>query len=153
MKRLECHSHTEYSNIRLIDSTNKPELLIDRAIELGLAGICITDHEALCGHIRINKYAQKIKEEHPDFKIGLGNEIYLVDERPSDKHYHFILIAKDSVGHKQLRKLSSRAWINKYYSKGLERVDSLKSDIEEIIGNEKGHLIASTACLGRRVGC
>ena len=76
---MELHSHTEYSNIRLLDSTNKPELLIDRAIELGMAGICITDHEALCGHIRINKYAQKIKEEHPDFKIGLGNEIYLVD--------------------------------------------------------------------------
>ena len=147
-KRMELHSHTEYSNIRLLDSTNKPELLIDRAIELGMAGICITDHEALCGHIRINKYAQKIKEEHPDFKIGLGNEIYLVDERPSDRHYHFILIAKDSIGHKQLRRLSSRAWMNKYYAKGLERVDTLKSDIEEILANEKGHLIASTACLG-----
>ena len=38
-----CHNHTIYSNIRLIDSINQPEDLIDKAIELGLAGIAITD--------------------------------------------------------------------------------------------------------------
>ena len=148
MKRMELHCHSEYSNIKILDSINKPKDLINRAIEIGLSGIAITDHDCLSGHIKINQYAQEIKEKYPDFKIALGNEIYLVDERPTDKHYHFILIAKDAIGHKQLRKLSSRAWMNSYYAKGLERVDTLKSDIEEIVGAEKGHLIASTACLG-----
>ena len=36
MSRMECHSHTMYSNIRLLDATNKPKELIDRAIEIGL---------------------------------------------------------------------------------------------------------------------
>ena len=71
------HNHTMYSNIRLIDSINKPKDLIDRAIQLGLSGIAITDHEALCCHIEVNQYAQKIKEQYPDFKVALGNEIYL----------------------------------------------------------------------------
>ena len=111
--RMEVHSHTEYSNLRLVDSINKPELLIDRAIELGLKGIAITDHECLSGHVRVQKYQDKIKEENPDFKIALGNEIYLVDERTKgQKYYHFILIAKDAIGHKQLRGLSSLAWLN-----------------------------------------
>ena len=45
MNRMELHSHTHYSNIRLLDSINKPKDLINRALEVGLMGICITDHE------------------------------------------------------------------------------------------------------------
>ena len=36
MDRIEPHSHTWYSNLRLLDSINNPEKLIDRAIENGL---------------------------------------------------------------------------------------------------------------------
>ena len=72
-KRFEVHSHTEYSNIRLLDSINRPKNLIKRAIELGLAGIAITDHEALCGHPEINFFEQEIAEETPHFKIALWN--------------------------------------------------------------------------------
>ena len=146
--RMELHSHTEYSNLRLVDSINKPELLIDRAIELGLKGIAITDHECLSGHVRVQKYQDKIKEENPDFKIALGNEIYLVDERTKgQKYYHFILIAKDAIGHKQLRELSSLAWLNEYNDRG-ERVPTLKSELKEVIGRNPGHVIATTACIG-----
>ena len=63
------------------DSINKPKDLIDTAIRLGLSGIAITDHECLSAHMEVNQYAKKIKEKYPDFKIALGNEIYLVDER------------------------------------------------------------------------
>ena len=87
MARMECHSHTMYSNIRLLDCINFPEKLIDRAIEIGLAGICITDHESLGGHVAIDKYRHTIKEKYPDFKVGLGNEIYLTDTRDMKQKY------------------------------------------------------------------
>jgi DNA polymerase III alpha subunit len=133
MKRFEPHCHTEYSNIRLLDAINKPKDLIDRAIELGLAGIAITDHECLAGHIKANKYAKEIQKEHPDFKVALGNEIYLVNERENGVNYfHFILIAKDKEGHKQLRQLSSLAWLNSYYDRGMERVVTIYDDIKGI---------------------
>lgn len=148
MERIDCHNHTHYSNIRLLDSINRPKDLINYAIELGLSGIAITDHECLSGHPEANLYQFELQKEHPNFKVILGNEIYLVDERPSTAHYHFILLAKDLKGHKQLRQLSSRAWMNSYFARGMERVDTLKSDIEEIVGANPGHLIASTACLG-----
>ena len=48
--RFEVHSHSDYSNIRLLDSINTIPNLINRAIELGLAGIAITDHETTSGH-------------------------------------------------------------------------------------------------------
>ena len=73
------HNHTMYSNLRLIDCINKPKALIDKAIQLGLSGLAITDHEALSCHIEVNQYAKKIKENYPDFTIALGNEIYLID--------------------------------------------------------------------------
>lgn len=151
MPRFDYHNHTIYSNIRLIDSICDIEKLIDTAIELKLAGIAITDHEALCSHPKVIQYAEKIHKEHPNFKIALGDEIYLVDEIPNTDHYHYILLAKDKQGHKILRKLSSLAWLNSYQANGT-RVDTLKSDLERYVKQNPGHLIASTACIGGELG-
>ena len=148
MQRFEVHSHTHYSNIRLLDCINRPKALVNRSKELGLTGIAITDHECLSGHIELNL----LQKEMQDFKIALGNEIYLVDERENgQKYYHFILIAKDAIGHKQMRELSSHAWMNSYYDRGMERVPTLKSELVEIVSKNPGHLIATTACLGGEV--
>ena len=147
--RMEVHSHTHYSNLRLIDCINKPKDLVDRAIEIGLKGICVTDHECLSSSIELNIYQKKIQEEYPDFKIGLGNEIYLCDTRNSgQKYYHLIAIAKDAEGHRQLRELSSIAWMNSYTDRGVERVPTLKLDLAKIVRKNPGHLIITTACLG-----
>ena len=147
--RFEPHSHTMYSNLRLLDCINRPKDLINRAIDLGLAGIAITDHECISSHPEINFYQKEIEKEHPDFKIALGNEIYLTDTRDNgQKYYHFILIAKNKEGHRALRELSSRAWMNSYWDRGLERVPTLKSDIEEILKKYPNSLIGTTACLG-----
>lgn len=149
MNRFEVHSHTHYSNIRLLDCINKPKDLINRAIEIGLNGIAITDHEALCSHPEINIYSQEVLKEYPDFKIALGNEIYLTGSRESgQKYYHFILIAKNKIGHNALKELSSRAWMNSYWDRGLERVPTLYEDLKEIMQKYPNSLIATTACLG-----
>ena len=124
--RFEVHSHTEYSNLRLLDCINKPKKLIDRAIELGMAGIAITDHECISSHPSVNFYAEEIRKEHPEFKVALGNEIYLTGTRENgQRYYHFILIAKNKLGHRALRELSSKAWMNSYWDRGMERVPTL----------------------------
>ena len=116
---------------------------------MGLSGICITDHECLSAHVKVNKIAAELRKTNPEFVIGLGNEIYLVDERvPGQKYYHFILIAKDAIGHRALRELSSTAWFNSYTDRGMERVPTLKSELAEIMKKYKGHVIATTACIG-----
>lgn len=149
MGRFEPHSHSEFSNERLLDCTNKIPELVKRAAELGLKGIAITDHETLSGHIQANKIAEEIQKDYPDFKVALGNEIYLTSTRDKGiKYYHCILIAKDAIGHKQLRRLSSQAWMNSYFDRGLERVPTLKSELKEEVEKNPGHLIMTTACLG-----
>lgn len=116
---------------------------------MGMSGIAITDHECLSAHMEVNQYSKEIKEKYPDFKIALGNEIYLTEDRSlGQKYYHFILIAKDKTGHKALRELSSEAWLNSYVDRGMERVPTLKEDLFNIMSKYRGHVIATTACLG-----
>ena len=145
----DSHSHTEYSNLRLLDCINNSKDLIDKAIELGLNGIAITDHECLSAHMEVNQYAKKLRETNPDFTIALGNEIYLTDDRSTgQKYYHFILIAKDAIGHRALRELSSNSWLHSYVDRKMERVPTLKEELELVVNKYPGHLIATSACLG-----
>jgi len=152
LKVFECHSHSMYSNIRLLDCINRPKDLLRTAAELGYSGLTITDHEALCGHVDFINAEKELKEKElipQDFKLGLGNEIYLTDTRDkSQKYYHFILIAKNNAGHRALRELSSQAWYNSYFDRGMERVPTLKSELEAIVKKYPNSLIASSACLG-----
>lgn len=95
------------------------------------------------------QYAEKIKEKNPSFKIALGNEIYLTETRDcKQKYYHFILIAKNAQGHKALRELSSKAWENVYIDRRMERVPTLKSELEEVVNRYPNTLIATSACAG-----
>ena len=147
--RFEPHSHSEFSNIRLLDCINKIPALIDRAIEIGLSGVALTDHECLSGAPQANFYAQEILKDHPDFKVAIGNEIYLtLGRHMGQKYYHFILIAKNKTGFRALRELSSRAWMNSYWDRGLERVPTTYNELEEIVNKYPNSLIATTACLG-----
>lgn len=149
IQRFCPHSHTEYSNVRLLDCINKPQDLIKRAAQIGLSGIAITDHECLGHAVKSYKIGQEIIKSYPNFKVALGNEIYLIDERKNNqKYFHFILIAKDKQGFKQLRQLSSIAWMNSYWDRGMERVPTLKSELRDIVMRDPGHLLATSACLG-----
>ena len=149
MKRFEVHAHGHHSNFRLLDCINRPKDLVNKAIELGLSGIAITDHDTVASHMELNLYQQEIQKEHPDFKIALGNEIYLCQNRdPGQKYYHFILIAKNKAGQRAIRELSSRAWLNSYFDRGMERVVTVYEDLAEIVNKYPNSLIATTACLG-----
>ena len=155
MSYFNLHTHTEYSNFRLLDSTNKLNKVIDVAYELGLKGIAITDHETISGHVKAIQKHKKMMKENKDFKVILGNEIYLVDslEEVRDNYksgetvfYHFSLLAKDESGAEQIRRISSSAWENSFYTGKMERTPTIKSTLQKIIGKNKGHIIASTAC-------
>lgn len=152
LDRFDGHIHTMYSNTKFVDSLNVPEKVIDRAIELGLKGIAITDHSCVGAHVRCNQYAEKIQEEHPDFKVALGEESYLCDTRDKEQYYyHQIFIAKDLIGHKLIRELSSLSWMNGYWDRGIFRTPILRSEVEQLLDKYgKGHIIASSACLAGR---
>lgn len=147
--RFDGHLHTMYSNTKFVDAINKPKELIDRAIELGLKGIAITDHSGLGAHVVANQYAQQVQEQYPDFKVALGEEGYLCKTREKGNYYfHQIWIAKDKIGHKMIREMSSTSWIKGYYDRGIFRTPILWDEVQEIVEKYgRGHIIASSACL------
>lgn len=148
------HNHTDYSNLRLRDSINTVDTLVDYAIELGHNCVAITEHECLSNSIKIENKIEKVKKTNPDFKVIRGNEIYLCRNNltssnyvpKQDRFYHFVLLAKDEVGYQQISELSSRAWNRSFTYRGMERVPTYYSDIFQVIGDNPGHVVASTAC-------
>lgn len=153
------HTHSEFSNLKLIDSINKIEDLIQYAADIGLSGIAITDHDTVGGHVRAwNYYNQMPEETKEQFKLILGNEIYLCrsdltaeTHQKGEKFYHLLLIALDDVGHEQIREISTRAW-SRSYMKNIMRTPTYSDDLFDIIGPNPGHVVATTACLGGYCG-
>lgn len=153
-------NHTQYSNLRLRDCIIKEDDLIKYAVELGHEVVAITDHEAVCNAVKVEKIYKKIKKDHPDFKVILGNEIYLCRNglnagnfnKDNDKYFHFVLLAKDAEGHRQIREISSRAWRRSYMARGMRRVPTYYQDLIDIIRANPGHVVGSTACLGGALG-
>lgn len=152
LKRFDGHSHSMFSNFRLIDSINRPKDMILKAYELGMSGIALTDHETVAGHVEWLKCEKELKKAGKipeDFKCACGNEIYLVDDRTNiERYWHYILIAKNTEGHRALRELSSTAWYNGFSSRGMMRVPTEKAELEAIVRKYPNTLIATTACLG-----
>ena len=126
------------------------------AEELGHTVIAFTDHETVSSWMKIEKEAKK----HPNLKVLRGNEIYLVRNGlnadnfnpDKDRYWHFLLIAKDLVGAKQIMEISTRAWKRSYMARGMRRVPTYYQDLIDIVGANPGHVIGSTACLGGALG-
>lgn len=156
------HNHTDLgtnSALGFPDTICRVPDLIQRAYDLGLSGICLTEHEGLSSHIQALKYYNSMAKERP-FTLGLGNEIYLMDEEDdivnrenpnTCPYYHFILLALDTEGHKQLRELSTRAWKRAWRQGRMFRRPTYYSDLKEIIQSNQGHVLGSTACLGSKL--
>ena len=157
------HNHTdEGSNLRLIDTINRVEPLLQRAYDLGASGLAITDHESLSAHVSAEDIIEKKRKNDSkwnNFKLIRGNEIYLCRngltndnfERGVDYFYHFILLAKDEKGHKQLRELSTIAYKRSFVRNNMVRPLNYFADLKQIIGRDSGHVIGSSACLGSMI--
>lgn len=156
------HNHTPYSSALcgFKDAISTIESLIDRAVELNMKGLSITEHEGVSSHLNAINYVEKGKKDGSipeNFTLGLGNEIYLVSRNIVEearenngriKFYHLILTAKDKIGHQAIRELSSMAWENSFNYRGILRRPTYKDDFVNCILKYQGHLICSTACLG-----
>lgn len=149
---VSLHNHSDYSNVRGLDSINTLEEIISKALELNFTGIAITDHDILSGHIKATQIYEKLDPERK-MKLILGNEIYISREglnaenyEKGEKLFHFLLLSLNAEGHKQMREISTRAWERSFY-RNVPRTPTFKSDLKEIIQKNQGNVVATTACL------
>lgn len=157
MNDTQLHCHTHGSNLRMLDCIIKTKDLIDRAIELDMKAVAVTDHASISEAITAIKYSKELQAKGESIKVLIGDEIYVVNDvnevkenyiPKETKFYHFILIAKDKIGFDQLREINAVGWQSSFFTGKMRRVPNDKKQIENIIKNNKGHLLASTACIG-----
>lgn len=156
MSFIGLHNHSaQGSNLRLRDSINRIPDMIEYAHSLGHKGIAFTEHESITSSLDALKYydSKKDNEDWQDFKIILGNEIYLcpaditAENKAKNYYPHFILLALNAEGHKCIRELSTLAWSHSFKDV-MNRVPLYYYELEEHMKQYKGSVVGSTACLG-----
>lgn len=143
MKFTHLHVHTEYS---LLDGSAKIKELVNRAKELGMKALAITDHGVMYG--AIDFYKACLAE---GIKPIIGCEVYVAPNsrfdrelvKGDDRYYHLVLLAKNDLGYHNLAKIVSTGFIEGYYYK--PRVDM------EVLGKYSEGIIALSACLAGEV--
>ncbi len=143
MSYVGLHVHSHFS---LFDGIATPTEYIDRAIELGMPALALTDHGSLSGHREFYRIAKE-----KGIKPILGVEGYITENRfdqrdkeerkgPLDLVYnHIIVLAKNKVGLENLNKLNEIAWTEGYYKK--PRIDY------EVLEKYSEGLIVLSGCL------
>ncbi|MDB6018485.1 MAG: dnaE [Pedosphaera sp.] len=141
---VHLHLHTEFS---LLDGACRLDRLMDKAHELKLPALAITDHGVLYGAIDFYKAARE-----KGIKPIIGCEVYVAPGSRFDKksnnggrdvYNHLVLLAKDETGYKNLIKLATAAHLEGYYYK--PRID------KELLAAHKEGLIALSGCLASEI--
>ena len=134
---VHLHLHTDYS---LLDGACGIDRVMDRAVELKMPAVAITDHGNLFGAVKFYEAALK-----RDLKPVIGCEVYVAgtnrfDRSPdADRPNHFVLLCENESGYRNLVKLVSAAYTEGYYYK--PRID------KDLLARHSEGLIGLSACL------
>lgn len=134
------HVHSMYS---LLDGYATPKENLDRAKEIGLKAIAVTEH----GNEYSFVYYDMLKKDYPELKIIYGVEFYecfdmSVQDKDS-KYFHLIVLAKNENGRKILNKLVTKSNLEGFYYKPRIDLESFKG-----YGDD---LIVLSACLASKL--
>ena len=139
---VHLHCHTEFS---LLDGAARISKLVEKAADLNMPALAITDHGTMFGVIDFYRAAKEA-----GIKPIIGCEVYMAtrtrfDKEPriDDSQYHLVLLAENNEGYRNLMRLVSSAYIEGFYYK--PRID--RTLLEEC---SEG-LIALSACLAGEI--
>ena len=143
MSFVGLHIHSDYS---LLDGASQLPKLVDRAIELGMPAIALTDHGVMYGAIELMKVCKG--------KITpiIGNEMYVINgditKQERRPRYHQVVLAKNTQGYKNLVKITTISHLKGVQGKGIFSRPCISKDLLE---QYHEGLIVTSACLGGEV--
>ncbi|MBW4618162.1 MAG: DNA polymerase III subunit alpha [Cyanosarcina radialis HA8281-LM2] len=144
MSFVGLHIHSDYS---LLDGASQLPQLVDRAVELKMPAIALTDHGVMYGAIELIKIC---RNRH--VKPIIGNEMYVIngdiEERTRERkkryqRFHQVVLAKNTQGYKNLVKLTTISHL-----KGFQVRPCIN---KELLQKYHEGLIVTSACLGGEV--
>ncbi len=115
MSFVPLHIHSDYS---LLDGASQLPNLIDRAIEMGIKAIALTDHGVMYGAVELIKICR-----NKNFQAIIGNEMYIIngdiEKQERRPRYHQVVLAKNNNGYKNLVKLTTISHLKGVQGKGI----------------------------------
>ncbi|MEQ8755175.1 MAG: DNA polymerase III subunit alpha [Coleofasciculus sp. G1-WW12-02] len=146
MSFVGLHIHSDYS---LLDGASQLPQLVDRAVELGMSAIALTDHGVMYGAIELIKVCRG-----KGIKPIIGNEMYVINGDIQDKtkkkqrKYHQVVLAKNTQGYKNLVKLTTISHL-----KGIQGIGIFQRPCinKELLKQYRDGLIVTSGCLGGEV--
>ncbi|MGB3311062.1 MAG: DNA polymerase III subunit alpha [Nodosilinea sp.] len=144
MSFVGLHIHSAYS---LLDGASQLPQLVERAKELGMPAIALTDHGVMYGAIELIKVCKGV-----GIKPIIGNEMYLINgdigQQQRRPRYHQVVLAKNTQGYKNLVKLTTISHLQGVQGKGIFSRPCINKDLLE---QYHEGLIVTSACLGGEV--
>ena len=144
MSFVGLHIHSDYS---LLDGASQLPQLVDRAVELGMSAIALTDHGVMYGAIELMKVCQS-----RGIKPIIGNEMYLINGDISKQErrpkFHQVVLAKNTQGYKNLVKLTTISHLQGVQGKGIFSRPCINKDL---LAQYHEGLIVTSACLGGEI--
>jgi DNA polymerase-3 subunit alpha len=144
MSFVPLHIHSDYS---LLDGASQLPDLVDRAIELGIKAIALTDHGVMYGAIELIKICR-----NKNIKPIIGNEMYIINgditKQERRPRYHQIVLAKNTKGYKNLVKLTSISHLQGVQGKGIFSRPCIN---KKLLQEHHENLIVTSACLGGEI--
>lgn len=111
MKYVSLHHHSTFS---YMDGYGTPEQHVDRAVELGMGALALTEHGNITSHVRLEKAANKA-----GIKPLFGCELYTgpadMRETGNMRKWHLTALAENEVGYRNLLRIVSRSWAEGFY--------------------------------------
>ena len=132
---VHLHVHSDYS---LLDGACRIDRLMDRATELGMKALALTDHGNLFGAIEFYNQA-KAKGIKPlvgcELYLAAGSRLERLGRSDEGKSiFHLGLLARDLTGYQNLLKLVSDAHLKGFYYKPRTDLDTLARHAQGLIG-------------------
>lgn len=139
------HNHTQYS---ILQSTSEINKLAEKASQLGMPAVAMTDLGNLMGAFHFVNAVEKVnKTAKRRLKAIVGVELFVCRDRlnksTKDNGYQQVFLAKNKNGYHNLAKLSSAGYIEGFYY--VPRIDKdilvqLKEDVIALTGGLKGEI-------------
>ena len=137
MAFVHLHNHTEYS---LLDGATHVKGMVERAAELGMPAVAITDHGVMGGVPELCDACDAVeKKTGKRVKPIYGCEVYFSADDPIKREgkparYHMILLAKTNEGYHNLCRLVSESHVDNYYYKPMTTFSMLQRYSKGLIG-------------------
>lgn len=140
MKYVSLHHHSTYS---YMDGYGSPETHVQRAADLGMNSLALTEHGNVSSHVRLEKAALAA-----GIKPIFGCELYTgaVDDEARGKYkWHLTVLAENQTGYKNLLELVSRGWAEGFYYEPTVSGEMLAEHAEG--------LVVLSGCAGSKIVC